>query len=91
MGGIDGGDAGVAMLLLIAFITGVAGGVMLIVSLASRREDRLYTLPGQAPGPACEGARWLTGVGVRGSGFLSSTRRYDQDGTGNAHGQVPER
>ncbi len=87
MGGIDISDVVVAMVVLIAFIAGVAGGVVLIVSLASRREDRLHSLTGEAPGPACRGARWLTGAGVRGDHFLSDGLR-DSEGP---HGQEPER
>ena len=41
-------------------------GIVLVVSFASRREDRLYSLWGKAPDPACQGARRLLGVWVRG-------------------------
>lgn len=63
MGGID---AGVAILLLIALVAGISIGIVVVVSIASRREDRLYSLDGKAPDPACRGARWLTGVTTRG-------------------------
>ena len=63
MGGIG---VGVAILLLIAFIAGVVAGLVVVVSVASRREDRLFTLTGAAPGTACKGARVLVGASVRG-------------------------
>jgi len=47
MGGIDVGE--VAILILIVFIAGAMGGVILIVSFASLREDRRYSLTGDAP------------------------------------------
>lgn len=63
MGGID---AGVAILLLIALVAGIAIGIVVVVSIASRREDRLFSLDGKAPDAACRGARLLTGVTMRG-------------------------
>ena len=53
--------------ILGVFILGIAIGIVLIVSFASRREDRLYSLWGEAPDPACKGARRLLGVWVRGA------------------------
>ncbi len=61
----------VAILLLIAFIGGIVIGVVVIVSVASRREDRLYSLTNEAPDPLCEGTRRLIGASVRGHGFVS--------------------
>jgi hypothetical protein len=49
------------------FILGIVIGIVLVVSFASRREDRLYSLWGEAPDPACQGARRLLGVWVRGA------------------------
>jgi hypothetical protein len=68
-------DAEFAIFLLIAFLAGVLIGVIGVTSLASRREDRLYSLTGEAPGPACEGTRVLTGAHTRGTGFLASEMR----------------
>lgn len=76
MGGID---AGVAILLLIALVGGISIGIVVIVSLASRREDRLYSLDRNAPDAACRGARRLTGVTMRGP-------RAWEDGPGPRHG-----
>ena len=61
------------------FILGIAIGIVLIVSFASRREDRLYSLWGKAPDPACQGARRLLGVWVRGA-RPDRAFQFDQDG-----------
>lgn len=89
---MSGLDVGVAILLLIAFIAGIAGGLVLVVSVASRREDRLHSLTGAAPGPACEGARRLVGAGVLGDHFFSApSRPYSHgDGDGDADGDTQE-
>ncbi len=87
MGGIE---AGVAIFLLIAFIGGIAIGGIAIVSFASRREDKLHSLTGQAPGPVCQGARILTGLGVRGTGFYSAAPRPGYDGDEGPQGQEPQ-
>ena len=89
MGGIDVGE--VAILILIVFIAGAMGGVILIVSLASRREDRRYSLTGEAPDSACAGARWLTGAGVRGDRFVSAGLRGDVNGDEDKQGREPDR
>lgn len=68
-----------AIFLLIAFLGGVFIGVIVIASLASRREDDLHSLTGEAPDPVCEGARRLTDAYTRGSGFVSSTIRSGGD------------
>jgi hypothetical protein len=86
-----------AVFLLIAFLGGVLIGVVVIASLASWREDHLYSLTGEAPGPACEGTRRLTGAHTRGSGFVSpamrpgSDARTGPDDGGDASGQEPVR
>lgn len=56
----------VAIFLLVAFIGGVVLGVVVIFSVASRREDRLFSLTGKAPDAVCRGARRLVGAGTRG-------------------------
>ena len=56
----------VAIFLLVAFIGGIVLGVVVIVSVASRREDRLFSLTGEAPDAVCRGARRLVGAGTRG-------------------------
>jgi len=45
--------------------TGLVIGIIAIVAMAVRREDRLYSLTRQAPGVAARGVRRLTGVGLR--------------------------
>jgi len=89
MAGIDVGE--VAIILLIVFIAGAMGGVVLVVSFASLREDRRYSLTGEAPGPVCAGARWLTGAGVRGDRFVSAGLRGDANADEDAHGLEPDR
>ena len=89
MAGIDVGE--VAIILLIVFIAGAMGGVVLVVSFASLREDRRYSLTGEAPGPVCAGARWLTGAGFRGDRFVSAGLRGGADADEDAHGLEPDR
>lgn len=45
--------------------TGLVIGIIAIVAMAVRREDRQYSLTRQAPGVAARGVRRLTGVGLR--------------------------
>ena len=89
MGGIDIGE--VAILILIVFIAGAMGDVILIVSFASLREDRRYSLTGDAPDSACAGARRLTGARVRGDRFVSSGLRGGENGGEDTQGQEPDR
>jgi hypothetical protein len=63
---MSGIGVAVAIFLLVAFIGGVVLGLIVIVSLASRREDRLYSLTGEAPDTMCRCARRLMGAGTRG-------------------------
>jgi hypothetical protein len=62
-------DALVAIVLLAVFLGGIAAGVILIVSAASRREDSFYSLDGEPPDAVCRGVRRLTGTWVLGAGF----------------------
>jgi hypothetical protein len=62
-------DALLAITLLTVFLGGIAAGVIVIVAVASHREDTRYSLDGEAPDSACRGARHLTGTWVRGAGF----------------------
>ena len=55
--------ASVAYLILATFLGGVTLGVVAMVAIAIRREDRHYSLSGAAPGAAARGARWLTRFG----------------------------
>ncbi|WP_300611587.1 hypothetical protein [Trebonia sp.] len=58
-----------AIMLLVGFLGGVLAGIVAIVSIASRREDQLYTLNGDAPDAMCRAGRRLTGMRAPGSRF----------------------
>ncbi len=66
---MSGSAASVAYLILAVFLGGVSLGVVVMVAVAVRREDRLYSLSGAAPGAAARGTRWLTRFGGTGSHF----------------------
>jgi hypothetical protein len=66
--------ASVAYLILAVFLGGVALGVIAMVAIAVRLEDRLFSLSGAAPGAAARGARRLTRFGGSGSHFLPRGR-----------------
>ena len=55
----------VVMAIGLSLVTGLVIGIIAIVAMAVRREDRLYSLTRQAPGVAARGVRRLTGVGLR--------------------------
>ena len=58
--------AGVVVAVTIAlFLGGVVVGVFAVIALAIHREDRAYTLLGDAPGRMSRSARRLNGVGRR--------------------------
>jgi hypothetical protein len=71
---LSGSAASVAYLILAAFLGGFALGVVAMVSVAVRKEDRHYSLSGAAPGAAARGARWLTRFGGSGSHFVPRGR-----------------
>ena len=71
---MNGNAASVAYLVLAVFLGGVTLGVVAMVAVAVRKEDRLYSLSGAAPGAAARGARWLTRFGGSGSHFLPRGR-----------------
>jgi hypothetical protein len=71
---MSGSTASVAFMILAAFLGGVVLGVVGIVAVAVRREDRLFSLSGAAPGAAARGARRLTRFGGSGSHFLPRGR-----------------
>ena len=66
---MSGSAASVAYLILAVFFGGVALGVVAMVAVAVRKEDRRFSLSGAAPGAAARGARRLTGFGGSGSHF----------------------
>ena len=58
--------AGVVIAMTVAvFLGGVVLGVIAVVAIAVRREDRRYTLAGDAPDRLSRNTRRLTGVGRR--------------------------
>ena len=58
--------AGVVVVVIIAlFLGGIAVGVIGVVAVSVRREDRHYSLGGDAPDRVSQSARWLNGVGRR--------------------------
>jgi hypothetical protein len=59
---MSGVEAAVAIFLLIAFIGGAVIGVVVIVSVAARREDRMFSLTREAPDAMCRGARRVVGL-----------------------------
>jgi hypothetical protein len=68
---VSGVEAGEVIAMLAIFLIGVTFGVVVIVSVAIRREDKRCTLTHRsalsrrAPDAAARGARLLTGVGSR--------------------------
>ena len=66
---MGGSAAAVAYLILATFLGGVTLGVVAMVAIAIKREDRLYSLSGAAPGAAARGARFLIRFGGAGSHF----------------------
>ena len=69
-----GSAAPVAYLILAVFLGGVTIGVVAMVAVAVRREDRWFSPIGAAPGVAARGARWLTRFGGSGFDFLPRDR-----------------
>ena len=57
--------ASVVVVALAVFIAGIVMGVIVVVAIAVRREDRRYTLATDAPDRLSRNARRLTGVGRR--------------------------
>lgn len=64
-----GSAASVAYLILVVFIGGVTLGMLAMVAVAIRREDRRFSLSGAAPGAAARGTRWLTRFGGAGTHY----------------------
>ena len=72
-------QAAAAIMALTAFLSGVPIGVILIASLASRREDRLHSLADAPPDAACDGTRQLIGAHTMRSGFRADRLRRGPD------------
>ena len=58
-------DTGIAILFLIVFLFGIMFGIFVIVSRASNREDKNYSVKGDPPDQACSGTRKLVGFSHR--------------------------
>jgi hypothetical protein len=63
-----------AIALLIDFLFGVTFGIVGSASIASRREDRDYSLVHAPPDPLREGVRVIQGVYTRGDRWVSDGR-----------------
>jgi len=57
--------ASVVVVAVAVFIAGIVMGVIAVIAVAVRREDRRYTLAADAPDRLSRNARRLTGVGRR--------------------------
>jgi hypothetical protein len=57
--------ASVVVIAVAVFIAGLVMGVTAVIAIAVRREDRRYTLAGDAPDRLSRTSRRLTGVGRR--------------------------
>jgi hypothetical protein len=68
---MSGGEVAEVIAILAVFLGGVVFGVLVIVCLAIKREDRKSSLKGAAPDAAARGTRLLTGVGSRDTGERS--------------------
>jgi hypothetical protein len=55
----------VAIGMGLVFGTGMLVGVVAMIAMAVRREDRRYSLTGRAPDASARGVRRLAGVGLR--------------------------
>jgi hypothetical protein len=63
---MNGSAASVAYWILSLALGGIAVGVLAMVAVAVRREDRRFSLYSTAPGPAAQATRWLTRFGASG-------------------------
>ena len=68
----------VEYLILVVFLGGVMLGVVAMVGVAVRREDRRFSLSGAAPGAAESGARWLTVSVVQAQSTALAARRGEE-------------
>jgi hypothetical protein len=55
----------VVIAIAVVFGAGVIAGMVAMVAMAVRKEDRTHTLTGSPPNRVTQGVRRLTGVGVR--------------------------
>jgi hypothetical protein len=69
----------IVFVILFVVFAGLVGApivVAVLVSVASRREDRLWTLAGQAPGTIESIAHRVLGLHTRGIGWLQDARAH---------------
>lgn len=69
--------ASVVIVMAVAlFLGGIAVGVIAVVAVSVRREDRAFSMPGDAPDRISRSARRLNGLGSRGldAEFLQQIR-----------------
>jgi hypothetical protein len=71
---MSGSNAGLVIVTLAVFLGGVMLGVVGMVSLAVRREERRNSLFGAAPDAMARGARLLTGFAGRGPSIVQQRR-----------------
>jgi hypothetical protein len=64
--------------ILIAFAVGLAVGVIAVVAIAIRREDRVYNLSGTAPDRTAHGARRLTGMYPQSAEHAAKNLQHDR-------------
>jgi len=62
---LEAGMASFVVAIIALFLGGVVTGAIILVAFAVRREDRQYSLIGDAPDRLSRGARRLNGVGRR--------------------------
>lgn len=60
--------------ILAGFGAGIVIGVIAVVAVAIRREDKRYSLSRAAPGPMAGGVRWLTSFGSVGTHYRPRDR-----------------
>jgi len=65
----------IALLAVCLFAAGAAAGIIAVVAVAIRREERKLTLTGAAPGPVASAGRWLNGLYVRAPGGTTTGDR----------------
>ena len=66
---MTGSAAFAAYGIFAGFVAGIVIGVIAMVAVAIRREEKRYSLSGAAPGPVTGGVRWLTGFGSAGTHY----------------------
>ena len=66
---MSGSAVSVLFLTLAVFFAVLMLGVVAMIAVAVRKEDRLFSLSAAAPGAMARRARWLTGFGGAGSHF----------------------